>query len=150
MLLASASCVRGLCGGVGLFVDAVRLVLDEVPRNRLQSTGLLRVVDLRGEASRSAVDVAAGLHVNVVLVVDEVPRRRLAKTISELRRLSYAFTLTGDFPDVAHSDGTFGFTEYECAVGTTQPNVPRTIKEARVTPVAVQWSAAAEREIASL
>ena len=62
---------------VVLSVDAVRLVVDEVPRRRLQSPGLLRVVDLRGEASRSAVDVAAGLHVDVVLVVDEVPRRRL-------------------------------------------------------------------------
>ena len=60
-----------------LCVDAVRLVVDEVPRRRLQSPGLLRAVDLHGEASRSAVDVAAGLHVDVVLVVDEVPRRRL-------------------------------------------------------------------------
>ena len=108
-------------------------------RRRLQSPGLLRVVDLRGEASRSAVDVASGLHVDV-LVVDEVPRRRLqppglcsvatAKTISELRRLSYAFTVKGEFPDVAHRDGTFGFTEYAYTAGTTQPNVPRTIKEA--------------------
>ena len=47
--------------------------MDKVPRRRLQSPGLLRVVDLRGEASRSAVDVGAGLHVDVVLVVDEVP-----------------------------------------------------------------------------
>ena len=62
---------------VVLCVDAVRLVVDEVPRRRLQSPGLLCVVDLRGEASRSAVDVATGLHVDVVLVVNEVPRRRL-------------------------------------------------------------------------
>ena len=62
---------------VVLCVDAVRLVVDEVPRRRLLSPGLLRVEDLPGEASRSAVDVAAGLHVDVVLVVDEVPRRRL-------------------------------------------------------------------------
>ena len=41
---------------------------------RLQSLGLLRVVDLRGEASRSAVNLAEGLHVDAVLVVDEVPR----------------------------------------------------------------------------
>ena len=62
---------------VVLCLDAVHLVVDEVPRRCLQSPALLRVVDLSGEASRSAVDVAAGLHVNVVLVVDEVPRRRL-------------------------------------------------------------------------
>ena len=53
-----------------------------------------------------------------------------AKTISELHRLSYAFTVKGEFPDVAHRDGTFGFTEYAYTAGTTQPNVPRTIKEA--------------------
>lgn len=73
-----------------------------------------------------------------------------AKTVSELRRLSYAFPAKGEFPDVAHRDGTFGFTEYAYTVGTTQPNVPRTIKEARATPEAAQWNAAAEREIASL
>ena len=73
-----------------------------------------------------------------------------AKTISELRRLSYAFTVKGEFSDVAHRDGTFGFTEYAYAVGTTQPNVPRTIKEARASPEAAQWNAAAEREVASL
>ena len=73
-----------------------------------------------------------------------------AKTISELRRLSYAFTVKGEFPDVAHGDFTFGFTEYAYAVRTTQPNVLRTIKEARATPEAAQWNAAAEREIASL
>ena len=60
-----------------LCVDAVCLVVDEVPRRRLQSPGLVRVVDLRREASPSAGDVAAVVHVNVVLVVDEVPRRRL-------------------------------------------------------------------------
>ena len=58
---------------VVLCVDAARLVVDKVPRRRLQSPGLLRVVDLRGEASRSAIDVGAGPHVDVVLVVDEVP-----------------------------------------------------------------------------
>ena len=46
---------------VVLCVDAVRLVVDEVPRRRLQSPGLFRAVDLLGEASRSAVNVAAGL-----------------------------------------------------------------------------------------
>ena len=35
-------------------------------------------------------------------------------------------------------------------MGTTQPNVPRTVKEARATPEAAQWNAAAERDIASL
>ena len=59
-----------------LCVDAARLVVDEVPLRRVQSPGLLRVVYLRGEASRRAVDVAAGLHVDVVLAVDEVPCRR--------------------------------------------------------------------------
>ena len=58
--------------------------------------------------------------------------------------------MKGEFPDVAHRDCTFGFTEYAYAVGTTQPNVPRTIKKARATPEAAQWNAAAEREIASL
>ena len=73
-----------------------------------------------------------------------------AKTISELHRLSYAFTVKVGFPDVAHRDGTFGFTEYVYAVGTTQPNIPQTIKEARATPEAAQWNTAAEHEIASL
>ena len=73
-----------------------------------------------------------------------------AKTISELCRLSYAFTVKGEFPDVALRDGTFCFTEYAYAVRTTQPSVPRTIKEARATPEAAQWNAATEREIASL
>ena len=59
-----------------LCVNAVRLVVDEVPRGRLQSLGLLRVVDMCGEASRSAVDTGADLYVDVALVVDEVPRRR--------------------------------------------------------------------------
>ena len=63
---------------------------------------------------------------------------------------SYAFTVKGKFPDVAHRDGTFGFTQYAYAVGTTQPNVPRTIKEAWATPKAAQWNAAAERKIACL
>ena len=62
---------------VVLCLDTVRLVVDEVPRQRLQSPGLLHVVDLHGEASRSAVDVAASLYVDVVLVVNEVARRRL-------------------------------------------------------------------------
>ena len=35
-------------------------------------------------------------------------------------------------------------------MGTTQSNVPRTIKEARATPEAAQWNAAAEHEIARL
>ena len=35
-----------------------------------------------------------------------------AKTISEPRRLSYAFTMKSAFPDVAHRDGSFGFTKY--------------------------------------
>ena len=35
-------------------------------------------------------------------------------------------------------------------MGTTQPNVPRTIKEARAAPEAAQCNAAAERKIATL
>ena len=58
--------------------------------------------------------------------------------------------MKGVFPDVAHRDGTFDFTEYACAVGTPQPKVPRTFKEARATPEAATWNAAAERETASL
>ena len=73
-----------------------------------------------------------------------------AKTVSELRRLSYSLTVKREFPDVAHRDGTFGFTEYAYAVGTTQRNVARTIKVARTTPVAAKLNTAAEREIASL
>ena len=58
--------------------------------------------------------------------------------------------MKGGFPDVAHRDGTFGFTKYAYVVGTTQENVPRTIEEARATPEAAQWNAAAEHKIASL
>ena len=57
-------------------MDAVCLVVDEVSRGRLLLSGLLRMVDMQGEASRGAVDMAADLYVDVVLVVDEVPRRR--------------------------------------------------------------------------
>ena len=63
---------------------------------------------------------------------------------------SYASTVKREFSDVAHRDVTFGSTEYTYAVGTRQPNVPRTTKEARATPEAAQWNAAAEREIATL
>ena len=73
-----------------------------------------------------------------------------AKTIIELRRLNGAFTVKREFSDVVHRDGTFDFTEYAYAVGTTQPNVPWTIMEARPTPKTAQWTAAAQREIASL
>ena len=73
-----------------------------------------------------------------------------AKIISELRLLSYAFTVKGEFPDVDHRDGTLGFTKYAYVVETTHPNVPRTIKEARATPEAARWNAAAAREIESL
>eukprot|EP00752_Nemacystus_decipiens_P018060 g16192.t1 len=56
----------------------------------------------------------------------------------------------GEFPDVAHRDATLGFTEYAYAVGGVQPNVPRTIQEARASPDAAKWQAAAEREMKSL
>ena len=45
--------------------------------------------------------------------------------------ISYAFTVKREFPDVTHRGGTSTFTKYAYAVGTTQPSVPRTIKEAR-------------------
>ena len=35
--------------------------------------------------------------------------------------------MKGEFPDVAHRDGSFGSTEYAYATGTSQPGVPRTI-----------------------
>jgi len=56
----------------------------------------------------------------------------------------------GEFPDVAHRDGSFRFTEYAYAVGTSQPGVPRTIQEARAMPDAAEWEAAANREMTSL
>ena len=83
-------------------------------------------------------------------VTRSVSRIPNAKTLRELRRISYAFTAKGEFPDVAHRDGSFGFTEYAYAVGTSQPDVPRTIQEARASPEAAEWTAAAEREIESL
>ena len=56
----------------------------------------------------------------------------------------------GEFPDVAHRDASLGFTEYAYAVGGVQPDVPRTIQEARASPDAAKWQAAAEREMKSL
>ncbi|CAB1118025.1 unnamed protein product [Ectocarpus sp. CCAP 1310/34] len=73
-----------------------------------------------------------------------------AKTIRELRRTSYAFTAKGEFPEVAHRDGSFGFTEYAYATGASQPDVPQTIEEARAMSDGEQWNAAAEREIANM
>ena len=95
----------------------------------------------RGSTSTTAVTPA------VTRSVSRIPN---AKTLCELRRISYAFTAKGEFPDVAHRDGSFGFTEYAYAVGTSQPDVPRTIQEARASPEAAEWTAAAEREIESL
>ena len=95
----------------------------------------------RGSTSTTAVTPA------VTRSVSRIPN---AKTLSELRRISYAFTAKGEVPDVAHRDGSFGFTEYAYAVGTSQPDVPRTIQEARASPEAAEWTAAAEREIESL
>ena len=48
------------------------------------------------------------------------------------------FTVKGKFPDVANRHGTFGLTKYTYAVETTQPNVPRTVKETRATREAAQ------------
>ena len=56
----------------------------------------------------------------------------------------------GEFSDVAHRDATLGFTEYACAEGGVQPDVPRTIQEARASPRAAKWNAAAKRETKSL
>ena len=83
----------------------------------------------------------------VTRLVSRIPN---AKTLCELRRISYAFTAKREFPDVAHRDGSFGFTEYAFAVGTSQPDVPRTIQGARASPEAGEWTAAAEREVESL
>ena len=82
-------------------------------------------------------------------VTSSVSRIPNAKTLYELRRTSYAFPAKGEFADVARRDGSFGFTEYAYAVGTSQPDVPRTIQEARASPEAAEWTAAAEREIES-
>ena len=83
----------------------------------------------------------------ITRAISRVPNQ---KTLSELRRLSYAFPAMGEFPDVAHRDATLGFTEYAYAVGAVQPDVPRTIQEARASPDAAKWNAAAEREMKSL
>ena len=72
------------------------------------------------------------------------------KTLSELRRLSYAFSAIGGFPDVGHRDATLGFTEYAYAVRAVQPDAPRTIQEARASTDAAKWNAAVEREMKSL
>ena len=80
-------------------------------------------------------------------MISRVPNH---KTLSELRRLLYAFPAMGEFPDVVHRDATLGFTEYAYAVGAVQPDVPRTIQEARASLDAAKWNAAAERETKSL
>ena len=72
------------------------------------------------------------------------------KILSELRRLSYAFPAIGEFPDVAQTDVTLGFTEYAYAVRAVQPDVPRIIQKARASPGTAKWNAAAEREMKSL
>ena len=79
--------------------------------------------------------------------ISRVPNQ---KTLSELPRLSYAFPAMGDFLDVADMDATLGFTEYVYAVGAVQPDVPRTIQEARASPDAAKCNATAEREMKSL
>ena len=77
-------------------------------------------------------------------------RQPNAKTISEIRRLLYAFTMKGEFPDVTHPDGSFRFTEYAYAVGTSQPGVPRTIQVARAIPDAAEREVTANREMTVL
>lgn len=42
------------------------------------------------------------------------------------------------------------FTEYAYAVESSQPEVPRTIHEARAMPDAAEWNEAANREMARL
>ncbi|CAB1113712.1 unnamed protein product [Ectocarpus sp. CCAP 1310/34] len=106
------------------------------PRASVTPAVALRVVHLR------VVGVA-----RVTRAISRVPNK---KTLSELRRLSYAFPAMGEFPDVAHRDATLGFTEYAYTVGGVQPDVPRTIQEARASPDATKWNAAAEREMKSL
>eukprot|EP00903_Cladosiphon_okamuranus_P019283 g17724.t1 len=100
----------------------------------------------RGSRSgRSSTSAPAGTR--VTRAVSSAPNK---KTLSELRRLSYAFPAMGEFPDVAHRDATLGFTEYAYAVGGVQPDVPKTIQDARASPDATKWQAAAEREMKSL
>ena len=83
----------------------------------------------------------------ITRAISRVPNQ---KTLSELHRLSYAFPAMGEVLDVAHRDATVGFTEYAYAVGAVQPDVPRTIQEARASPDAAKWNAAAEHEMKSL
>ena len=83
----------------------------------------------------------------ITRAITRVPNQ---KTLSELRQLSYAFLAMGEIPDVAHRDATLGFTEYAYAVGAVQPDVPRTIQEARASPDGAKWNAAAKREMKSL
>ena len=83
-------------------------------------------------------------------VTRSVAKQPYAKTICEIRRLSYAFNVKGEFPDVTRRDGSFQFTEHAYAVGTSQPDGPKTIQEARAMPDAAEWETAANRDMTSL
>ena len=78
--------------------------------------------------------------------VSRIPNAKTLRALSDLIRVHRE----GELPDVARRDGSLGVTEYAYAVGTSQPNVPRTIQEAWASPEAAEWTAAAEREIESL
>ena len=40
--------------------------------------------------------------------------------------VAFAYSVKGEFPDVAHWDGFSGFTGYAYAVGPSQPGLPKT------------------------
>ena len=103
---------------------------------------------MSGRGSRGGHgSISAPPDTRITRAISRVPNQ---KTLSKLRRLLYAFPAMGDFSDVAHMDATLGVTEYAYAVGAVQPDVPRTIQEARASPDAAKWNAAAEREMKSL
>ena len=91
--------------------------------------------------------MSAPLDTRITRAISGVPNY---KTRSELRRLSYSFPAMGEFADVEHMDAILRLKNYAYAVVAVQPDVPRTIQEARASPDAAKWNAAAEREMKSL
>lgn len=73
-----------------------------------------------------------------------------ARTISELRRLNFAYSTMGEYQDVAHKDDMPRFAEYAYAVQTMQPGIPKSFYDAMKTPEASLWRAAADKEMDSL
>lgn len=87
-----------------------------------------------GKSGRSSRGGRGSTSAPARAVTRSVPRMPNAKAVREIRRISYAFTAKEEFPDVAHRDGSFCFTEYAYAVGTSQSDVPRTIQEVTGLP----------------